>query len=321
MNSLFLRVYLSALTFLLIAFFAILFIANNVIFKGLLVDSSTHLYQTISKSLATKDKSTWQSEIKTYNALATDYTLSLVTPDSLTEAEQQALASLNNKNSGTISNNLLGREDLYALYPLPHSKWVLKIDEDNDSGNTLSNLADSIIIFLLLMLPLAFALFLLVRKLTKPIQHLAFVAKQLGDGDLNARADINLIPPMNTLASGFNTMAGQLDDTLKEQQILVGAIPHELRSPLGRIRFALDMTRNNTTANEYRKDIEKIDTYVDQMQTTVDEILELNRLQNQPITDPVNVSLCLIIDLLSKQLQKDAPSLKVITTVIKITLF
>ena len=32
---------------------------------------------------------------------------------------------------------------------------------------------------------------------------------------------------MNTLATGFNTMADQLDETLQEQQILVGAIPHE----------------------------------------------------------------------------------------------
>jgi two-component system sensor histidine kinase RstB len=131
------------------------------------------------------------------------------------------------------------------------------------------------------MLPLAFALFILIRKLTKPIHHLTTVADRLGQGDLSARADSNLSPPMDTLAKGFNSMAEQLDETLKEQQILIGAIPHELRSPLARVRFALDVTRNHNSVDALRKDIENIDGYVDEMQNTVDEILELNRLQNQ----------------------------------------
>ncbi len=312
MNSFFLRIYLSALAFLLVAFFVILYVANNLIFKDLLGDSSQKIYQTISQSLAHKDKNSWQSEIKTYNALVTDHTLSLITLDDLSKADKQ---SLNESKSGSvISDSMIGRADLYALYTLSGSKWILKIDEDDDSGDDLADTADTIILFLLLMLPLAFALYFLVRKLTKPIQHLTTVAKKLGQGDLTARADNMLLPPMNTLATGFNTMADQLNETLQEQQILVGAIPHELRSPLGRIRFALDMTRNHKTVEALHQDIEKLDGYVDEMENTVDEILELNRLQSQSQTTPITTAsfdLCNLLHVLTEQQNHETTKVRI----------
>jgi signal transduction histidine kinase len=300
MNTLFLRTYLSALAFLLVTFFVVLFAANNFIYKDLLINSSHKIYQTISTSLKSKTEDTWQTEVKTYNALVPDFTLSLITKKDLSATEKEQLASI--KINHVISDAYFGSTDLYALYALTDSDWILKIDEDNDSGDQAENIADSIIMFLLLMLPLAFALFLLVKKLTKPIQHLQNIAEKLGKGDLKARADNNLLPPMNTLASGFNTMAAQLEETLQEQQILIGAIPHELRSPLGRIRFALDMTRQHNTLESLHQDIEVIDGYVDEMQDTVDEILELNRMQNQTQVDKTKFDLCpLLGDLVKSQ--------------------
>lgn len=308
MNTLFLRIYLSALAFLLITFFVVFYVANNVVFKDLLGDSSQKIYQTISASLANKDKSDWQNEIKTYNALISDYTISLVTSNDLSDAEKQELSKENGNR--VISDNILGRADLYALYTLPNSEWVLKIDEDDDSGDDLADTTDTIILFVLLMLPLAFALYFLVRKLTKPIQHLTTVAKKLEQGDLSARADNNLLPPMNTLAMGFNSMADHLDETLQEQQILVGAIPHELRSPLGRIRFALDMSRNHATVGALRKDIENIDGYADEMENTVDEILELNRLQNQSEIITAQFDLCKLVESVAEQYNDEQSKIK-----------
>ena len=309
MNSFFLRIYLSALAFLLLTFFVILYVANSFVFKDLLDDSSQKIYQTISQSLKTKERSHWQSEIKTYNTLVTDYTLSLISVDDLSNTEKQSLKE--SKSGRVISDNIIGRADLYALYRLSDSKWVLKIDENDSSGDDLADTADTIILFLLLILPLAFALYFLVRKLTKPIQHLTTVAKKLGQGDLTARADNNLLPPMNTLATGFNTMADQLDETLQEQQILVGAIPHELRSPLGRIRFALDMTRNHKTVEALHKDIEKLDGYVDEMENTVDEILELNRLQNQSKVTISPFDLCSMLQSLAEPLNHETTKVKI----------
>ncbi|MCD5380888.1 ATP-binding protein [Candidatus Gracilibacteria bacterium] len=255
-----------------------MFVANHLIYSDVLLDNSDSMQKVIVQALINKDPSEWPNQISTYDKLITDHTLSLVTQESLNEKDRQQL--IETKNKSVVSEIKLGEADLYTLSPLPNSSWILKIDE-NDSSTPLNDIMDKAIIFFMLFSTLAFALFLLIRKLTAPIQHLTQVAKKLGQGKWSARADSGLTPPMDTLAQGFNSMADQLNSTLQEQQVLIGAIPHELRSPLGKVRFALDMTRNSETIELLRQDIENIDSYVDEMETTVDEILDLNRLQNQ----------------------------------------
>jgi signal transduction histidine kinase len=114
---------------------------------------------------------------------------------------------------------------------------------------------------------------------------------------------------MNTLATGFNSMAERLHDTIQEQQILIGAIPHELRSPLGRVRFALDLTRNRDTVEQLREDIDNIDRYVDDMQLAVDEILELNRLQNKQTVESNCIALCPLVNDLVRHHQSHTSSI------------
>lgn len=308
MNALFIRLYLSTLAFLFIAFFLILFIANHFIYNTLLSDSSDSMEQVIVQALKEKQTSEWRHEVSTYNKLITDYTLSLVTQESLSARDQQQL--LDTQNQHILSENKLGHADLYTLLPLPDSHWILKIDEDDSDTTPLNEWMDRAIIFIVLFATLAFALFLLLRKLTKPIHHLTQIAEKLGEGDWSARANKGLPPPMNTLAKGFNNMADQLNNTLQEQQVLIGAIPHELRSPLGKVRFALDMTRQTETLGALRQDIETIDGYVDEMQQTVDEILELNRLQNQPFVEQSPVNLCDLLEAIIEPHLKESPMIR-----------
>jgi signal transduction histidine kinase len=295
-NSLFLRVYLSAIAFLLVIFFLLMFVLNYFVYDKQLIEDSISLQHTIEKGLADKDPPSWENEVKTYNALEKDFSLSLVTWNSLSEKERAQLEQA--KDHRIISQNTLGEKDLYTLSKLKGSShWVLKISEANDDGDeSTKDWIDLALVFSMIFFSLAFTLFLLIRKLTKPVDHLVSVAAKLGKGERQARARDDLPPPMNTLARGFNHMAEELNETLLEQQVLIGAIPHELRSPLGRIRFALDLSRSSKTAEALREDIEAIDGYVDDMQEAVDEILELNRLQNQAGVEASKFDLCELIN-------------------------
>ena len=107
-------------------------------------------------------------------------------------------------------------------------------------------------------------------------------------------------------------MAERLQQSMREQQIMIGAIPHELRSPLGRIRFALDLSRNAKTVEALRQHIEKIDAYVDDMQQTVDEILELNRLQDKQSIDQKALSICKLLDSLLVTFRQNYPNIHVV---------
>ncbi|MEE9326088.1 MAG: ATP-binding protein [Cocleimonas sp.] len=288
-----------------------MFALNYFVFEKQFMEQSTLIQQTIEQGLLNKTPQQWEEEVKTYNALESDFTLSLLPWESLTEFERTQLKKV--KDHRLFSDNTLGEKDLYSLSLVNGSiEWVLKIDEANDDGDASSNdWMEILILFSLLFLSLAFTLFLLIKKLTQPIDHLVTIAEKLGKGERQARARRDLLPPMNILALEFNNMAESLDETLKEQQILIGAIPHELRSPLARIRFALDMTRNNTTVEVFHKDIEKIDGFVDDMQKIIEEVLELNRLQNHTNVTRTEFDLCLLFNELLAPHQQEAPELKI----------
>jgi signal transduction histidine kinase len=305
MSSLFLRIYLSALGFLVVIFFITLYIANSLIPNNEFFDNAQVLEQRISEYLSKDDLEEVKKQLEMLNAAQSEYHISLINNDDLSPAEQQRLKV---SADGRIKSDdkLISP---FTVYSPPGSKWLLKFQEPSLSKFTINEWLDITLPLLLIFLTIAFALYLLIRKLTQPINHLSEVAQQLGEGKLKVRANSNLPKPMNTLASGFNTMAERLDKMIQEQQVMIGAIPHELRTPLGRIRFALDMTRNKQSVADLRQQIEKIDDYVDDMQETVDTILQLNRLQNSDTIDKQDFDLCTLLESLLAPLKNNHPQL------------
>ena len=77
--------------------------------------------------------------------------------------------------------------------------------------------------------------------LGRPLASLSAVARQLGAGDLSARADLRRSDELGDVAEAFNEMAGRIEDLVRGQRELLANVSHELRTPLARIRVALDL--------------------------------------------------------------------------------
>jgi signal transduction histidine kinase len=85
--------------------------------------------------------------------------------------------------------------------------------------------------------------------LARPLERLAQAADRLGGGDLSSRADVAHVPgwvplEVRDLASSFNRMADRVETMVRGQRELLGAISHELRSPLARAHVALEIARD-----------------------------------------------------------------------------
>jgi two-component system, OmpR family, sensor kinase len=85
--------------------------------------------------------------------------------------------------------------------------------------------------------------------LARPLERLALAADRLGGGDLASRADVARAPgwvalEVRDLAVSFNRMADRVETMVRGQRELLGAISHELRSPLGRAHVALEIARD-----------------------------------------------------------------------------
>jgi signal transduction histidine kinase len=97
----------------------------------------------------------------------------------------------------------------------------------------------------------------------------------LGDGDLDARAELEGPPEVATLAGAFNRMADTLSANLAAQQDFVANASHQLRTPLTGLRLRLETIKEQGgTASEQAGKAEK---EVDRLSALVDDLLELAR--------------------------------------------
>lgn len=91
------------------------------------------------------------------------------------------------------------------------------------------------------------------NQLARPLERLGEAADRFGAGDLAFRTDIAdaskrwVASEVHGVAVAFNGMARRVEATVRGQRELLGAISHELRSPLGRARVALEIARDRVS--------------------------------------------------------------------------
>ena len=92
------------------------------------------------------------------------------------------------------------------------------------------------------------------NQLAEPLERLARAADRFGAGDLAFRTDVGgrrgrwVAQEVRDVAVRFNRMAEGLEAMVRGQRELLGAISHELRSPLARARVALEIARERIPA-------------------------------------------------------------------------
>ena len=101
------------------------------------------------------------------------------------------------------------------------------------------------------------------KRLARPLEHLAQTAERFGSGDLTARTGIEGLPKrwvaeeVRDVGRAFDGMADRIARVVLEQRELLAAISHELRSPLGRARIAVEIARERPDPTAALDDVER----------------------------------------------------------------
>ena len=101
------------------------------------------------------------------------------------------------------------------------------------------------------------------KRLARPLEHLAQTAERFGSGDLSARTGIDRLPrrwiaeEVRDVGVAFDGMADRIARVVVEQRELLAAISHELRSPLGRARIAVEIARERPDPSVALDDVER----------------------------------------------------------------
>lgn len=112
------------------------------------------------------------------------------------------------------------------------------------------------------------------KRIFLPINSIKDGIKQIGDGDLEYRLNINRKDELGELAGHINTMADDIQSMLDAKRQLLLAISHELRSPLTRAKIATAMLKDTTQQKNINRDLQE-------MENLIEEIIETERLSSR----------------------------------------
>lgn len=121
------------------------------------------------------------------------------------------------------------------------------------------------------------AAILLAGTLTRPLQRLAVAARAFGEGDLSARTGLNRSDEIGQVARAFDEMASRLTSVLESQTVLLANVAHELRTPLARIRLALELAADGDLETA-RGSLAEIATDLDELERLVTDTLASARM-------------------------------------------
>jgi signal transduction histidine kinase len=105
----------------------------------------------------------------------------------------------------------------------------------------------------------------LVRRLTRGLEQLQSRVEALGAGDLSARAVVRGHDEVARLARSFNASAARIEALIRSQRSLLANASHELRSPLARIRMAIEAPDAPAARGEAVRSIAELDALVEEI--------------------------------------------------------
>jgi len=124
-----------------------------------------------------------------------------------------------------------------------------------------------------------FLCYLLAYYLTYPVRKLQHAVERFGRGDLSARAATRRHDELGELGRTFDRMADRIQTLVDAERRLLLDISHELRSPLARLRVAVELARSGQNRDAH---LDRIDKEAERLNSLVGGLLQVTRAEGDP---------------------------------------
>ncbi|VAV93925.1 hypothetical protein MNBD_ALPHA04-112 [hydrothermal vent metagenome] len=184
-------------------------------------------------------------------------------------------SSVVGRRRGGASGRAMGRQrkriiDGYVLLSVQglDGRWIsiASIIQNRSPKIVGTLLFQTLILYLILLVPLV----LLGRYISGPLADLTIGARNFKPGS-NVMIEENGPPDTRQLIAAFNDMQARVGAMIDEKDVMLGAIGHDLRTPLSALRVRLE----NVEDDDER---ERMIAGIEDMDRTLDDILSLARL-------------------------------------------
>jgi signal transduction histidine kinase len=162
--------------------------------------------------------------------------------------------------------------DFVAALRLPDDAWAVVQPTPEPFPNSWQR---RLLIWFLLSFALVAPLgWIFARRLVRPIAGFAYAAEQLGRDPTASIAMIEGPAEVGRAAHAFNRMQSRLRNFVDDRTAMVGAISHDLRTPLTRLRFRIEDVPDDLRENMLAE--------VDEMEQMISSVLAFIRDASEP---------------------------------------
>ncbi len=163
----------------------------------------------------------------------------------------------------------LPRHAVLLSAQLPDGRWInaTGLVRPIDTASIIVLLVQTLLLYAAVMVPLA----LVARRIAKPLAHLNERVERVGLADEIAPLAPNGPSDVRQLVVSFNAMQARVSTLLGEKDVMLGAIGHDLKTPLAALRVRIESVEDDSERD-------KMAATIDEMATILDDILTLARL-------------------------------------------
>jgi signal transduction histidine kinase len=180
---------------------------------------------------------------------------------------------------------MTGTEMLIAIEQPSAGWWVQGVAWDDSDWSILRGLiGQTLVLYAIVLLPVLWA----TRRIARPLRTLASAAQRYHPGEADEPVEESGPHDVRTLIAAFNQLRTRVTGMLDEKDRMLGAIGHDLRTPLAALRVRIESVEDDD-------DRVKMADTIDEMNGTLDDILSLARLgrPSEPVTE---VDLAALVD-------------------------
>ncbi|UYY58848.1 sensor histidine kinase [Sphingomonas sp. S2-65] len=176
--------------------------------------------------------------------------------------------------------------ELRVAVELPGHRWLsLRSGWPRMERGLIWQLAgQTLILYIVVLIPLLLA----GRRIARPLRTLALAARSFRPGNGDPPLEESGPSDVRAVIGAYNHLSRRVTAMLDEKDRMLGAIGHDLRTPLAALRVRIESVEDDDDRNRMA------DT-IDEMNRTLEDILSLARL-GRPSEPPTDVDLSALID-------------------------
>ena len=146
-----------------------------------------------------------------------------------------------------------------------------------------NNTLDKVFTALILLIPGYLAItavftYFMAKTMLKPISGIASAAKEIKNGNWEKRIEgVNTKDEIGELATEFNAMIHEIDESYSREKRFTSDASHELRTPLSIVGFCAEEALNSDDSEIIKENLETIQTESRKMSKIISELFVLSR--------------------------------------------